>query len=130
MTLKQISIQDVISLNPCERYSVEFITHLFNNRDKIDRIDILNMDILDLDKIWIITHAKLISNEQMNNVKKSMLEMINPSSKYYLHFQTNGELWKYAGLHRYLIETTKKESKEILTFIEDFVVNSIKSMVD
>lgn len=57
MKMKHYTIQDILSWNPCSRYTEKSLQKLFGKRRSVTLVDILCADISDLDAIWAACHA-------------------------------------------------------------------------
>jgi hypothetical protein len=55
--LKHFNIEDVLALNPCGRYSCEYLKTLFAGRDTLTLADVINMpEVPPSDVVWLATH--------------------------------------------------------------------------
>jgi len=52
--MKTHTIDDIIALNPCERYQRERIDELFAGREELTTLEILDLDIQACDRIWAV----------------------------------------------------------------------------
>ena len=81
---KPITVQDVLDWNPCGRYSKKLIEKLFAGRESITAIDICDMDIPALDKLWAVLRDQVIEVNDLHEIACRFAEstLINYESKY------------------------------------------------
>lgn len=56
--MKELSVLDVMVLRPC--YSEDKVKEVFNGRDKLTLLDILDLDIPAKDKVWVLTRPGIL----------------------------------------------------------------------
>lgn len=61
--VKSVTVDDVMSWGPCEKYSCEYVTELFAGRESVTALDILDMDIWDMDKLKAVLRPEFIKDK-------------------------------------------------------------------
>ena len=51
----KITVKDIMGKNPCREYSEERVTKLWNGRESLTLVDILDLDIPADDRIWAVS---------------------------------------------------------------------------
>ena len=56
----RVSVDKVMSWEPCVEYTLERVTKLFGKRKTVSALNILDMDIPPEDRLWAVLHEELI----------------------------------------------------------------------
>jgi hypothetical protein len=58
--MNRVTVDQVMSWKPCERYTRELIEQLFAGRESLSAVDILKLDIPTEDRLWAVLREELI----------------------------------------------------------------------
>ena len=61
--MKAVTVDQVLSWEPCEEYTHERVKELFAGRETINVYDVLRMNISDADKLWAVLREDFIPAE-------------------------------------------------------------------
>lgn len=61
--MKTVTVNDVMSWNPCEEYTEDIITELFDGRETMTALDALDLKIPIKDILWVALMGELIPAE-------------------------------------------------------------------
>ena len=59
-----ITVEEVIALKPCPKYTFDYLAKLFGKRKSLSHIQISNLSIPDEDKIWVLTRKQFLEHAQ------------------------------------------------------------------
>jgi ribosomal protein L12E/L44/L45/RPP1/RPP2 len=58
--MKRVTVDEVMSWEPCEKYTRTRVTELFAGRKTVSAMNVLGMDIPADDKLWAVLHPEMI----------------------------------------------------------------------
>ena len=62
--MKTFTVEDLMKHEPCVAYTPERIAELFAGRERINMLDVLDMDIPEEDIVWVFTRDGLAATER------------------------------------------------------------------
>ena len=126
----KLTIDDVLSHNPCSEYTRERVETLFAGRETITAKDVLAMDIGNLDKIWIIDVAELISEEDTAAIKEKILSEMDADSKNYLMQKDNCRLWQWGPICRHHFEKDGTPHNDTSDRTQENIINALSDVIN
>lgn len=60
MKLKKITVDEMMDHHPCDDYTVEWVSALWDGREAIDALEILDLDISAADRLWAVTRPEVL----------------------------------------------------------------------
>jgi hypothetical protein len=82
MTLS-VTPADVLSFNPCEVVTPDFLRKHFAGRSSVTANEILDLNIRCDYKLWLVLRTQLIAENTLNQIKTSFIDLMDPQSDYY-----------------------------------------------
>ena len=64
--MKKLTIDQVLAMDPCEKYDRERITELAAGRNELSLLEILDLDIPHEDKIWVVLRKEFLSERDLH----------------------------------------------------------------
>ena len=74
--MNAVTVDQVLSWNPCSRYNRERVTELFADRETLTVLDILALDITADDKLWSVLHNEFFTDEQLHTLACDFAERV------------------------------------------------------
>lgn len=125
----KLTIDDVLNHNPCPGYTRERVEELFAGRETITAKDILAMDIGNLDKIWIIDVAGMVSEEDTLAIQEKILSEMDADSHHY-DLQKNSRIWQWGSICNHHQEKDGTLRLDTANRIQENIVNAIYDIVN
>ena len=74
--MNSVTVDQVLSWNPCLRYNRERVTELFAGRETLTVLDILALDIPPADRMWAVLRKEFFSDERLHNLTCDFAEHV------------------------------------------------------
>ena len=98
MAMKLISVNQLMAMKPCDRYTRESITTLFSGRDSLGAADFALLDIPIEDRIWVICVAFI--PDKLQSLTSSIVASIPDNTmKAFATGHMNLNLWTAMQYH-------------------------------
>jgi hypothetical protein len=68
MSIKAVTVDDIMSFGPCKEYTREKVEALCGRRKKITALDVLKEDIHNVDKGWLILRPELMEDTDLHAI--------------------------------------------------------------
>jgi len=117
-------------MKPCKEYPLEKIQELFvqHGSPTVDAYGVLNLDMPDVAKIWMLTETRLTTQEQRDAVIAKMAALMPLDSDEYASFiEMNAINYKYPML--YIVRTTGRPSRVVAAEIVSQIVQFFREVI-
>jgi hypothetical protein len=122
--MREITVKEIVGLNPCSQYTEEYVGKLFNGQETVSIQYILDSPIPKLDKIWIIDKTGLITEDQHSKIHASIMALVPADSSYAEKFST-ARIWEYAPICIYLRDLNNQTTDQVVKIIDDKIISEI-----
>ena len=129
--MKSVHVDHIMNMKPCNKYTRESIIQILKDHfiDRLSVNDVFNLDIERVDKIWLLVETDLTTPEQCDQVFKAMSRSIDEHSEEYVTFIKNGYIIKYKPIIQYLLRTTGKPGRQIVSEVESQILDFFKAAI-
>lgn len=127
-----ITVDEIIALNPCVTYmDRNRLLELFNGKESVGALDVLDFDIPVPDRLWLIYHAGLIENSVMIKIRDALTATVEDQTEEHLvRYVQNWTLFGLGQLaHSRAIQRGTTFRKEYLTLQEE-VIPIVRSFIN
>jgi hypothetical protein len=74
--MKKITVDEIMSWEPCEEYPKSRVIELFSGRERITPVDVLKMDIPYFDKLWTVLRPEIFRDIDLQFMACDFVESV------------------------------------------------------